>query len=519
MKKKITLIVFSLTTSLEDLISIISSRPVNEMVLCLSPHVVFDYELKIIRNQVSTLPIFTSFYQYISEAEMIYCDVQADQIIQERFGDRMGRLEWYFDQIKLLKNEIIYKNIKSRYDIDQCYVLAEDLGIMGKAFIDKNTKSLDTGSTDISDIIKSGVKKLFTSTNITVLNGNDRPIYLVGEAKRITQYLDREKYYLTSPNLIAKLVVGGMLKICLIKKLDVGVLDKLADCFLALFGFITKRFLTKFNFPLSTSIHEYNDALGWVAKSLSVPCINIQDGYLPAKYSAYLKYRVGVTHYFIWDSLSSGIFELHGLSCSVWDCFKRNDIPTIVKRPAEVHQVLFLTSGAGDWTALKNRSDEDLSFLAFSDVAKEFKNIKFIYRPHPLWLHPEHQGTRSIERISEFCEAEACGNLVISGGAILEGSNFTKDGNLSAGSASIEEEIAGSDIIFGDHSQALLAAAEKGKIVASVNCCKRSSLFFGHTSIGFPLLESSGDMEGFIANCLSGDFSGIDAFIENYNAR
>ena len=134
-------------------------------------------------------------------------------------------------------------------------------------------------------------------------------------------------------------------------------------------------------------------------------------------------------------------------------------------------------------------------------------------------MHPDHQGARAIERLSEFCEAESCENLVISTGAILEGSIFTNDGNLSSSSASIQEEIAESDIIFGDHSQALLVAAEEGKVVASINCCERQSLFFAHTSIGLPLLESSRDMEVFIANCLSGNFSGIDTFIENYNAR
>jgi len=520
MKKKITLIIFSLTTSLEDLISTIKSKPVSEMVLCLSPHVVFDDELMTIRSQISEITIFKSFCHYISEAEMNFCDIQADKFIQNRYGERAGRLEQYYDKIKILKNEIIFNNIKSIYDVDQCHILSEDLGIEKKAFLDDSAQSSDAGSNNILNKIKDSGNKLFSKVNIAVLNANDGPIYLLGESKRVTQYLDPDKYYLSPPNLIAMLTITAMLKICLIKKLNIVPLNKLASYILQFLGVIVKRALKRLNFPLSTSIHEYNDAFGLVAKALSVPCINIQDGYLPSNYpSAYLKYRVGVTHYFIWDGLSSGIFDLHGLSCSVWDCFKRNDIPNNLKHPSEIHQVLFLTSGAGDWTALKNRSDEDLSFLAFCEIAKKFENIKFIYRPHPLWVHPDHQGVRSIERISQFCEVKSCGNLVISAGAISEGANFTKDGNLSAGSGSIEEEIAGSDIIFGDHSQALLVAAERGKIVASVNCCNRQSFFFGHTSIGFPLLESIGDMEAFIVQCLSGDFSGMDTFIENYNAR
>jgi hypothetical protein len=269
-----------------------------------------------------------------------------------------------------------------------------------------------------------------------------------------------------------------------------------------------------------TSIHEHNDSYGEIAKKISVQYINIQDGYLPTNYpSTYLKYRVGVDLYYIWDSLSSGIFSQHNLEYYIWDIFQKNKIRPENVINNEIKQVLFLTSGSGDWTALKNRSDEDLAFLAFCSLATNFNNINFIFRPHPLWLHAEHQGERSIERVVNFSNKLNLDNLTVSGGALLEGLEFSKNKQLSNGSASIGEEISSSDIIFGDHSQVLLTAAEKGKIVASVNFSNRFSLFSGHTELGFPILQSDNDMKSFINDALKGDLLGFNSFIERYNER
>ena len=528
MKERITLIVFSITTPLEELISAINSASPSGVTLCLSPHIVFDDELKIILEQVTKRPIFKSFYHYISETEMRYCDEQADKNIQNRFLDRERLIYSYYDEIKFLKNQIIYSNIKQSYEINACICLAEDLGIEKSVFTDNEAETQQTSKLGFLKKIGFGLRrivfnfrKLFqVNTKITVLDGDGGPFYLLGEYERVTQYLDPDKYSLAPPSLLSNLVLGAMLKVCLIRNLDIKVLDKIAGILLRGLGYIAKTFLPTSNYPIAAPMHAHIDAFSWVAKFRSVPCLSIQDGYLPVNYSsAYLKYRVGVSYYLIWDMLSAGLFESNGLDYRVWSCFQRNDIPKPIDRPIKVRQVLFLASGAGDWTALKNRSDEDLAFLSFLDVAKEYKHINFIYRPHPLWVHPDHQGARSIERVSVFCQMQACENLSVSGGAILDAANFSEDGNLSAGSVSIGDDIATSDIIFGDHSQVLLTAAEKGKIVASVNCCQRQSFFYGHTSLGLPLLESSDDMKMFISNCLKGEFSNFEAFIESYNGR
>lgn len=528
MKERINLIVFSITTPLEELISAINSAPPSGITLCLSPHIVFDDERKIILEQVAKRPIFRSFYHYISETEMRYCDEQADRNIQKIFLDRERHIYHYYDEIKFLKNQIICNNIQVDYKIDAVICLAEDLGIERSIFSDKWAETKQTSSFGFLKKVASGLQRMVfrigkifrVKTKITVLVGDGGPFYLLGEYERVTQYFDPDKYSLTPPSCVSNIVLGAMLRVCLIRSLDIKFLDKIAVVLLLGLGCIAKKFLTKSNYPIAAPMHAYIDAFGWVAKFRSVPCLSIQDGYLPVNYSsAYLKYRVGVSSYLIWDTLSAGLFESNGLDYRVWGCFQRNDIPKVIESPIKVRQVLFLASGAGDWTALKNRSDEDLAFLAYLDVAKEYKHIKFIYRPHPLWVHPDHQGARSIERVSRFCQIQACENLSVSGGAISDAANFLEDGNLSAGSTSIADDIATSDIIFGDHSQVLLTAAEKGKMVASVNRCQRQSFFYGHTSLGFPLLESSDDMKMFISNCLKGELSHFETFIESYNSR
>jgi len=520
MKEKITLIVFSLSTSLEKLISCLNTRPKGELIVCLSPHVVFNDELEIIKNEVDVLPIFESFYQYISEEEMVYCDTYADELIVNKFSNRSGRLNEYYQYIKKIKNELIYKNIQEKYSVDKCMVLARDLGIYPEVFTKKKEKIKKKSVLESLQLITFSFKKLISPINIVVLNAVDHAFYLIGNHKRVAQYLDCEKYSLSTPRAGFKVLIWLMIKISLIKKLNIPIFNKLVNLLLNINGFVIKNIFKNYNFPLMTSIHEHNDSYGEIAKKISVQYINIQDGYLPTNYpSTYLKYRVGVDLYYIWDSLSSGIFSQHNLEYYIWDIFQKNKIRPENVINNEIKQVLFLTSGSGDWTAIKNRSDEDLAFLAYCDLAVKFENIKFIYRPHPLWVHPDHQGVRSIQRVHEYVNNLSIDNLIVSAGALAEGVDFAKNKQLSNGSASIGDEISASNIIFGDHSQVLLTAAEEGKIVASVNFSNRSSLFSGHTELEFPLLQSLDDMKEFMKGVTKGDLSSFNTFIEKYNDR
>ena len=180
--------------------------------------------------------------------------------------------------------------------------------------------------------------------------------------------------------------------------------------------------------------------------------------------------------------------------------------------PRRIKKIVFLASGAGDWTALKNRSDEDLSFLAFVDVARAKPEIQFVYRPHPLWMHPNHQGVYSIQRVIEYTVERNLPNLRVSGGALAEGNDFRKNKQLSAASMSIDEDVDMSDLVLGDHSQALITAAQKGRIIASVSLAKRKEFFSDYIQLGFPILRSAEDIMDLIKRV-----EGDPDFIVRYN--
>lgn len=241
--------------------------------------------------------------------------------------------------------------------------------------------------------------------------------------------------------------------------------------------------------------------------------IYLQDGLLPSYYpSAYLKYRIWASKYYIWNKISAGIFIRHSLDYEIWECFKKIPLPLINNTNITIKNIVFLASGAGDWTALKNRSDEDLAFLALMEAAKANPNIKFVFRPHPLWMHHEHQGINSIQRLFDYALEINLPNFAISGGAFEEGKNFTKNSRLSFAPTTINDDIATSDMVLGDHSQALITAAQKGKIIASLSLARRKEFFCDYAKLGFPVLRSTEEINDLIKKLQKGK-----EFILNYN--
>jgi len=320
-----------------------------------------------------------------------------------------------------------------------------------------------------------------------------------GSSKRILQYLDLTKVKFEK--------LGDVNTILLFLMFRATALSH-RNFLLKTFGWLT--FLPVFslyflwNFGKKTPdflspIHEDNDTYGILAKRLGVKMFYMQDGYLPKNYtSTYLCYRVWAAGYHIFDRLSAGIFNLHNLNWQKKDYFRSQRLPLHQEKPVKIHSVVFLTSGAGDWTALKSRSDEDLAFEALLEVAKKFPDIRIIYRPHPLWTHPTHQGVNSIKRLFDYANSLGLKNFAVSVGALKEGQDYYKDRLLSRRPASITEEIDSADLVLGDHSQAILNAGIKGKMFASVNLARRTSFFCNYADLGFPLLKSSQDIIDFI---------------------
>jgi hypothetical protein len=248
-----------------------------------------------------------------------------------------------------------------------------------------------------------------------------------------------------------------------------------------------------------TPIHEQRDAFGDISKVLGIPLNYLQDGFLPGNFSScYLKYIHNPACFLVWDRASSGIFIKHGLP---WRCsllFADTRLPLVQRDPGPIKKILYLASGAGDWTAVKNRSDEDRAFETFIEVARRLPEVQVVFRPHPLWADPNMQGLESLERIANYVSQLGIPNFHMSGGALSDSKGFKRDKQVSRKSSSIQGEIADAEVVFGDHSQTMIIAARQGKIMASVNVSRRESLFSSFSYYGFPCLQTADDVINFI---------------------
>ena len=161
----------------------------------------------------------------------------------------------------------------------------------------------------------------------------------------------------------------------------------------------------------------------------------------------------------------------------------------------EIQTILVATSGPGDWTAQKNRSDEDLMLEAFVEIARRFPDIDIIYRCHPTWIHPEHNGVNSIKRVEEYLNNTGLKNIHLSSNIPTE---KLGDFKLSFPRSSLEEDLKKADIVFGEHSVSMLDGGFKQLPFASVNLTNRRNLFCGISDMGFPHCTSVDDIENVI---------------------
>lgn len=524
MREKINLIVFSLTTPNSLLIEAIETTKQNEYhTLCLSPHKLFNTEIACITKKATKEISFNSFYEFISQKEMEYCDTEADNIIISEKKSRENQLRNYYSKIKELKNIIIIDNISAKYQLELKYILSDDLGIDVQVWLRNGFNNCflplpESTKITIYDKVTRRVKVLFQYLKnkpvISLFKTSAENFYLIGRPNRIIQYLDSKKYTISPLPQWEVLYLNTLLILCLLsRKKHIAVIRLTSSFLLDMFALFFKIIKGEHIYTIISPIHEDNDMYGFLASKIGVEMFYMQDGFLPSYYpSAYLRYRIWANKYYIWDKLSKGIFERHLLNYEVWDCYMRTTLPLIENEKLKIRNVVFLTSGAGDWTALKNRSDEDLVFLAFTEAAKKLPEVNFIYRPHPLWMHPEHQGVNSIKRIINYSEELNLPNFTVSSGALKEGNAFTKDKHLSVEPTTINEDINFADIVFGDHSQSLVTAVQKKKIIASVSLANRKEFFYDYTQLGFTILRSANDIVSFIKKVET-----EPNFVENYN--
>ena len=500
-------IVFSISTPISSILAAAEKLLYeDEQLLLLTPHLPFENEKYFIESQVFGQLFWRTFEDFLSQEDMIACDQDADELIVNKYGTRDGLIDHYYDKIKELKNNVIISNLRSQFTVTNCYLLAHDLGISPKIWelsgcIDL-ASAKPTPSPNFYKRLISAYKNKFVffgkQRSITAFSCNSTTYLFVGKYARVSSFIDSQNVRPIELNLLSYylLVIVLFLARSNFRASLKAILQKLFDFLVSHISSETIAFLT--------SVHSYSDALASSSHYLNRDLYCIQDGLIPANYSSRLyKYFKNIKCYFVWDSVSQSVFTDQCIPSIIWEGFEKRVIPLPTVSTLDANKiVLYLASGAGDWTALKNRSDEDYGFLAFYDLARRHPDRRFVFRPHPVWLHPSHQGKNSVQRLLNFYEYAPLPNFYISlpTNNIITNPSYSHYANASQ---SLNSLIDQSIIVIGDHTDLLISCAQMGKYIVSLNLAKRKSFFYGYSKVGLSLQSSIDELSSFITGLYS----------------
>ncbi len=436
---------------------------------------------------------FRTFHDLMDERDMESCDEEADRILGFELKYKSEQVAEYYSLLTRLKNETAARRLGAQFDVQGGAVFCNDLGIVAEVWcsiglIDR-TPSAVAPKRNLLQWLREKIREPIP---LHYLLCDGERWLLVGRPERVSQFLDWKKVRLEVVGWTTRCWISFQFRVLLKMNWDL---------------YIWRLLLRLVNWPwrlldravtcVAAASHAHNPRIAKFAVARGLEYVNLQDSFLPSYYpSRYLLYRPRVARYYVWDRFSQGIFSNHGLKSVVWSGFQEWKLPTIDISDGRggLRRILYISSGAGDWTALKNRSDEDLTLALLMSVARQRPDITICYRPHPLWLHPQHQGLISIKRAIDCIADTGLANLIVSQGAQADGSSFSRMGNLSLVSSTVEEDIAWADMVLGEHSQMLLVAARRGKLIAGVNVSKHAPYFGDYVRIGFPLVTTATEL-------------------------
>lgn len=483
------IILFSAHLKLESLQNFLYSIDNGDQLIFLTSHMLFPNEIKYLSSLHSNSK-FVCFADLLTDEEMEMIDDSAD-ILKEK------NVWKYYDQIKVKKNEFLIKKVNKTFSYENGYIFCNDLGI----------------SEDIW--IKNGFQKkegeYYYKEPKNVKGNNTIFQKLRNKLSYLRQLFTRESY-VSNYKGIKYVFYGKMNRISY--RFNIKFKRSKREQYLRGLELLYIKFFNNSGFKRKikrlTTFHEYSP-IG-PDSELTI----IQDGYLPPNYSShYMKYYEGNISFFAWDKMGMQTFINQNLQASILP-FRNILLLPKPNIPQKIKKVLCVTSGAGDWTAMKNRSDEDKMAMAFAIIASLYPDIEFVYRCHPVWVIPQHQGVNSISRVSDFFNSLGLHNLHISSNipsAFSHGKMV-----LSYKRSSLEEDLKDVDLVFGDHSISMIDGAFKNIIFASVNLTGRRDLFKGLSDLGFPHCESIEEIKHIINNISSKEF--YDKYlssIDNYN--
>lgn len=444
-------------------------KPGSETMI-LSTQFIFENEAELINSVLGCDCVYKNFGDILTDAERQKCD--EDAFKPEVQGQN---LSMYYEDIQTTKNARLVSKLLSMYSFQNKIIVADRLGIRidewtKQGFEDRELEYYYVKATSVAP------KKSFLQKLLSKPNSIFQSIKGVFEMPIHVAYKDNQKY----------LFFGKLARIGYRIDLDfkeTGFKEHFLF-FLNKLGIVWKN-----NVIRLSSFHEGFQKIP-DRKELNVKLI--QDGYLPPNYSSnYLYYYGRNTEFYTWDDIGCNTFRYHGLPYRIMPIRKKLYMPEF-KFPTKVKKVLCASSGTGDWTAIKNRSDDDKLVWAMGKVAAMFPDVEFIYRCHPTWIHPEHAGVNSINRCIEYINWLNLPNFKMSCNippAIQDG-RFV----LSYKRSSFEEDLKGVDLVFGEHSVAMLDAGFKEIPFASCNLTGHRAYYEDINNLGFPHCESVEEM-------------------------
>lgn len=487
------IIVLTQNLKLES-IGTLKSELMGSETLILSTQFIFENEAMLINELLGVKCTYKNFSDILTDSDCEYCDTTAFSCLQQNVGA-------YYTAIKTLKNQMIADRVLSEYACSNKIIVCDDLGIDANIWISRGFRYVlceyyhekTVLSTKKTPLIKRAASKFLSklkvvknalSLNIWKTSYNGQKYLFFGSLNRIGYRCDTEFQ-------------------------KASLLENIKSAFFMTF----KVFPSNKTIRMST-LHESTSIRFPDLANLNLKLI--QDGYLPPNYSSkYLLFNGENIEYYTWDVAGQETFKYHHLKSRVMPFRKKLYLPNPVF-PQRVKKVLCVASGAGDWTAVKNRSDEDKMVYAFGKIAAMYPDIEFVYRCHPVWVHPQHQGVNSINRVAEYIRWLNLPNFKISCNIpnAVENGKFV----LSYKRTSFEEDLKDVDVVFGEHSISMIDAAFKNILFCSVNVTGRRDFFKGITAMGFPHCESIDAISNLLKSINTPAFKEkYEQAVKNYN--
>lgn len=470
--------------------------------MILSTQFLFENEREKIDKILGFACIYKTFADILTDNEREACD--KDAFCPKKQGQDVFA---YYEDIKILKNKRLIEKLLLEYSFETKIIVADDLGISIDEWLVQGFKFVQCEyyhtPVFLTRVYQNRIRKIITENLKKILRKLFHCILLVKKSMKrqiFVAYKDGVKY----------LFYGSLNRISYRIDLEFKPAGRFENI---------KYLLNNWGLIMNDNtirLSSFHEGYHIMKDSARLNVKLVQDGYLPSNYSSnYLYFYGHNTEFYTWDNIGCNTFKYHHLPYKIMPVRKKLYIPT-PNFPQKVKKVLCVASGSGDWTAVKNRSDDDMMVWAFGRLAKALPQVEFIYRCHPVWIHPLHSGVNSINRVAEYISWLKLPNLRISCNIpnANDGGKFT----LSYKRSSFEEDLKDVDIVFGEHSIAMLDAAFKNILFSSCNMTGHRNYFEDITKLGFPHCESVEEMIELINSLNSVEFhNSYNLAIKNYN--